>query len=134
MSVKYNSTTVALLFIFFAWGIYNLISAAGVSFTVNGADQYVIVRYLNVLYVSVFIASVVAFVSCRLGGLIALLAAVTAVIMLYRHASLHTFPTTLAMALTDIALHPLAASLFLFCLSLYKSRLPPRPLWKAKTG
>jgi hypothetical protein len=105
---KYLYTGVRIFLVI--WGIASFIQGAGLSFFVNGANQYIQTTYINLVYVSVFIVSLMSFWSAKIAGLLSALSAAVALVILLTDAS---FQSTLGPSLLEITIRPVLTSLIL---------------------
>ena len=99
------------------WGVVSLLQGAGLSFFVSGADQYRQTSFINLVYVSVFVASLVSLLSSRIASLLLFLSTLGALAILFWTNSFgHGLESTGSLLLA-IAIRPALASVLFFFLS-----------------
>jgi len=108
------------------WGVVSLLQGAGLSFFVSGADQYRQTSFINLVYVSVFVASLVSLLSSRIASLLLFLSTLGALAILFWTNSFgHGLGSTGSLLLA-IAIRPALASVLFFFLFRWERRLANR--------
>ena len=104
------------------WGVVSLLQGAGLSFFVSGADQYRQTSFINIVYVSVFVASLLSLLSSRIASLLLFLSTVSALAILFWTNFFGHGQESAGSLLSAIALRPALASVLFFFLSLWEGR------------
>lgn len=104
------------------WGVACLLQGAGLSFFVSGTDQYRQTTFINLVYVSVFVASLVSLLSSRIASLLLLLSTVGALGLLFWTNSFGHGQASAGSLLLAIAVRPALASVLFFFLYRWESR------------
>jgi hypothetical protein len=98
------------------WGLMSSIQGAGLSLFVSGPNQYTDTSFIELVYFSVITGVLMSLISARLASLLLGLAAITAVIMLYRTDGFGHSLVTAKPLLLAIVLRPVLAGLVLLAL------------------
>jgi hypothetical protein len=104
------------------WGIASLLQGAGLSFLVNGPDQYRQTAFIELVYFSLFVGALISFLWSRIASVVLLGATLGALAILLWTRSFGHGASFAPSLLWAIAIRPALGALILFLLSFYEWR------------
>jgi hypothetical protein len=104
------------------WGIASLLQGAGLSFFINGADQYRQTAFIELAYDSLFVGALISFLWSRIASVLLLGATLAALAILLWTRSFGHGASFAPPLLWAIAIRPALGALVLFLLSFYEGR------------
>jgi hypothetical protein len=104
------------------WGIASLLQGAGLSFFINGADQYRQTAFIELAYDSLFVGALISFLWTRIASVLLLGATLAALAILLWTRSFGHGASFAPPLLWAIAIRPALGALILFALSFYEGR------------
>ena len=110
------------------WGIASFLQGAGLSFVVNGPDQYRQTAFIELVYCSLFVGALISFLWSRIASVVLLGATLGALAILLWTRSFGHGASYAPPLLWAVAMRPALGALVLFLLSLYEGRLGKRVL------
>ncbi len=123
-SMKVSRLEVPLLILLGLWGLVSAFQGAALSMFVSGPQQYTVTFFIEIVYFGVLAGVLVSLISARLASLLLAVAAITALVILYRTDGFGHGMSTAKSFLWAIALRPVLAALLLLVLPLRG------PMWR----
>lgn len=115
---------VPLLIVLGLWGLVSAFQGAALSMFVSGPQQYTVTFFIEIVYFGVLAGVLVSLISARLASMFLAVAAIIALVILYRTDGFGHGMSTAKSFLLAIALRPVLAALLLLVLPLRG------PMWR----